>query len=88
MSEKCSINSKDLKNQIFKLLDMPSFEPYQTIKEGPIVSELVSFLKKNSEFLPPELQYFYGFKPQPKQQYCFNHILGMKQLLIKRMLKN
>ncbi|KAM3147106.1 hypothetical protein pb186bvf_000822 [Paramecium bursaria] len=61
-------NSKDFKNQILKMLDIPTFEPYQTIKEGPVVSELVSFLKKNQDFLPPELQYYYGSKPLPKQQ--------------------
>ncbi|CAD8132309.1 unnamed protein product [Paramecium octaurelia] len=58
---------QDFKQKLFSLLDYPSFEPYQPIKETPSNNELNSFFKKNLELLPPELQLLYGQRPTTKQ---------------------
>ncbi|CAD8055147.1 unnamed protein product [Paramecium sonneborni] len=58
---------QDFKQKLISLLDYPSFEPYQTIKELPQNNELNAFFKKNLDLLPPEMQILYGQRPIIKQ---------------------
>ncbi|CAK56196.1 unnamed protein product (macronuclear) [Paramecium tetraurelia] len=58
---------QDFKQKLLSLLDYPSFEPYQSIKEIPSNNELNAFFKKNLDLLPSEFQILYGQRPIQKQ---------------------